>query len=1118
MAGAFAYLSIVPIDLTPHLPRIKAMIEERVAGRVDAGRLVIKVLPSPEVRVEGLETTLDGKPILGVRSAHVKVSLLPLITGRVVLEEFDLEGANIFIDRTADGKVNVLEFLKATEEILKKKKRWFSFSVRYMDIADTQLEITDRLPDKPVKLEITGVKGLIKKTDRGLVMEARASLAPGTEFTFRGEETLEGMKGAGSLRALDLERFSPYAARGFKGGYMKGTVDFDFTYGGKKEKELNGALSYSSVAVSLPGLMEKPIESRAGSAAVTLWPEKEGLSLAFDDINLDLGAFAVYGKLKLDGPPDRKSVSLGLSTTPMPLAALRGLVPMKALPEKAATTTAAIKPLNGTLTIKNLSVSGPVDGLKGTGLLGSLSMDAALANAKFLYGEFNRPFEDVNASISLKDKTLAVTGMTVRYGKNAVETLALKLSGLTGKPSYGISMKARLDAAESLELASSFLKDRDGAISRALPKIIKAGGRITIDGDAAGRFDSGVAGAAFNGKVQIRDGAFEHKDSPLKLQSINASASFDRGNVTIEELRGSEGTSSFSVAGNVNNYMKPSRTFRLNARGEIDGGTLKRASGTRFGETADINGKISSVIDVAGSMDDFNADVVLDAKRASIRRDRIISKPAGKDLKLDIKAARKGAAFEIKNAHLSFGGESSVSVAGSMVSDMSRYDMAVSSKKIRFVDLGDVSPYFINSFDAGGDISLRFATAKESAPAPPSYNGEIDVRDGRFQTPLLAKPVEDIDASARFSGNEAKLVLDNLSVGRTRLTGRMDIPDIAKRKVAFELASPALYTSDIFLKKDGGKKEEKKPTWAKATPTGPDAPAATGRGTIRIAKGELFGQPFEGFSADINMNGTIAVARPVKVNIDRGRVAGGVTYYQKPSNPKLFDGSFTLSGLDINTMLTGFGAKKEYLTGTLNGEVNISGKRGVKPATAGLNGAASLRAEKGRMWKFPVLADIFSIVNVFSIDELFRKGLPYKTITGDFTIKDGVVSTEALAMESDSLRMSAVGDLDIPGTKIDIVVALHPFVTIDKIISKIPIAGWLITGKEKSTVSMYFGVRGALKDPSVRPMPIEGIGKGVLGILERLIETPGEILKKGEEAGKELEKGLGLENRMEKKK
>ena len=83
-----------------------------------------------------------------------------------------------------------------------------------------------------------------------------------------------------------------------------------------------------------------------------------------------------------------------------------------------------------------------------------------------------------------------------------------------------------------------------------------------------------------------------------------------------------------------------------------------------------------------------------------------------------------------------------------------------------------------------------------------------------------------------------------------------------------------------------------------------------------------------------------------------------------------------------------------------------------------------------------------------------------------------------------------MGEIDTSGPRIDATIALHPFVTIDKIISNIPLAGWIITGDRNSAVSLYFEMEGPLKDPDVLPLPVKSIRKNIFGILERLIRTP----------------------------
>ncbi|MEE8574854.1 MAG: AsmA-like C-terminal domain-containing protein, partial [Thermodesulfobacteriota bacterium] len=221
---------------------------------------------------------------------------------------------------------------------------------------------------------------------------------------------------------------------------------------------------------------------------------------------------------------------------------------------------------------------------------------------------------------------------------------------------------------------------------------------------------------------------------------------------------------------------------------------------------------------------------------------------------------------------------------------------------------------------------------------------------------------------------------------------------------------------------------------------------------------------------------------------DLGLLSGDIIYMMKKDSPLLFETDLKLKNLQLEKFIAGFGVKEKFLSGNLNSTIKLSSKRGA--GKSGLNGDISILSEDGRLWKFIVISKIFSIVNILSIDQAFTEGLDYDNISGTFKVIDGIASTEDFLFESRSLRMSAIADLDIDDASIDSTLGFHPFVTVDSIVSKIPLAGWIITGDKKSMLSMYYTVKGPLKDPDVTPIPVKSIGKNVFGILQRVIEAP----------------------------
>jgi uncharacterized protein YhdP len=93
-------------------------------------------------------------------------------------------------------------------------------------------------------------------------------------------------------------------------------------------------------------------------------------------------------------------------------------------------------------------------------------------------------------------------------------------------------------------------------------------------------------------------------------------------------------------------------------------------------------------------------------------------------------------------------------------------------------------------------------------------------------------------------------------------------------------------------------------------------------------------------------------------------------------------------------------------------------------------------------------------------------------------------------VESDAVRLTLLGKIDLVKNKIDATVGVHPLVTVDMIISHLPLAGYILTGQDKAFLSYLYEVKGDLGDPKIEAIPMKGLGENFLGIIQRLLETP----------------------------
>jgi uncharacterized protein YhdP len=192
--------------------------------------------------------------------------------------------------------------------------------------------------------------------------------------------------------------------------------------------------------------------------------------------------------------------------------------------------------------------------------------------------------------------------------------------------------------------------------------------------------------------------------------------------------------------------------------------------------------------------------------------------------------------------------------------------------------------------------------------------------------------------------------------------------------------------------------------------------------------------------------------------------------------------------------------KKQEMTGelSLQGELSAKGESAAEFRQTAL-GAVKLKVEQGSIRKFSTLSKIFSILNVsqlfkFQLPDMVSGGMPYNKISGDFAIRDGIASTQNLFLDGDAINLSAVGKLDLVRNQLDLNIGVQPLQTVDKVVNRIPIVGWILTGKDRSFITTYFEAKGPIEDPQVTAVPVKSLAKGVLNIFKRVFQLPGRLV------------------------
>jgi len=214
-----------------------------------------------------------------------------------------------------------------------------------------------------------------------------------------------------------------------------------------------------------------------------------------------------------------------------------------------------------------------------------------------------------------------------------------------------------------------------------------------------------------------------------------------------------------------------------------------------------------------------------------------------------------------------------------------------------------------------------------------------------------------------------------------------------------------------------------------------------------------------------------------------------------------FEVSPRLANMDVRELIRTFFSKGSDERVLLTGKVHFpkAELRGegvdFQKIKESLEGHLSLKMEKGAIERADILAKIFSLLNVSQLfqgrlPDLKTRGLPYQRIAANMSVEKGVASTDDLLVDSDAMRITAIGKVDVGKNVIDAKIGIHPLVTLDTVLSHVPIAGYILTGKDKAFVSYLYEVKGSLDDPKIEAVPLKAFGEGVFGIIKRLLETP----------------------------
>jgi len=184
-----------------------------------------------------------------------------------------------------------------------------------------------------------------------------------------------------------------------------------------------------------------------------------------------------------------------------------------------------------------------------------------------------------------------------------------------------------------------------------------------------------------------------------------------------------------------------------------------------------------------------------------------------------------------------------------------------------------------------------------------------------------------------------------------------------------------------------------------------------------------------------------------------------------------------------------------------SGKFNLGGEimAQAKPETKAriFSGDLNFSANSGRIYRLGLLSKLFAVLNITEIyrgeaPDLVGEGFAYNTMEIQADFKGKKLVMQKCAIDGASMDLACEGDIDLVDNKVNLIILVAPFKTVDRIVKHIPLVGGVLGGK---IISIPFRAKGDLDDPDIIPLSPSAVGSGMLGILERTLKLPITIIQ-----------------------
>jgi len=981
---------------------------------------------------------------LSTEQITVHLSLMPLLEKKVELKYLHLYGVNLSLIRYADGTLNIDDLLKPGKENIKIQLKRIvvkNGTVHWSDMLHKGGGLSTTLNNLSLSLDniARGQKGTFKLSSDIPALSGsptHADISGSVKLPAAGKPLLDTeLNCDADIKQAEIGNFWPYYGRFIPFANTGGRVDFSSSFKGRAQDfAARGKIRIYGATVIWPTIFHAVLSPRLLQIDYSLKMNKQLIDFSSLDVGFD--GFRIKGSLQIHDYATKDPRIVAKASTPgtFRYEDVKYFVPYGII-DSGASDYIEHKIKTGVFKLDAGILDGRISQITHMEIgdnCNTLYIRGPVEKAVLSYGHKAPTFNNIKGKIELKGKNFNLIGMTGNFGISPFKldgAITEYNTGSNGKPSeYPVKMEITPLAPEVAWLAKIAGVDRlDYGNSSAL----------TLTGSGP------YSAFHLHGEWDLKQALYSFPDAIRKPVGMPNHISFN-SIITADESRLT------SLAYSLHPLTLSATALLKYGKQNYLGFDLQTNS-FLLSETLPIlpmwqqyrpNGKVQAHIKWSGnplyfSAMDYSGDILLNG----------FSFHPGENTK-PVSGINGTVAFKGDNLKTSgisvFYGSSPVTIKGKINSlgKNPQAEITLSSPE-----------FFLQDISSGP--SRSDAIIKKLAAS-------LSIAEGVY----------------RFKNVSGLLNSSDFNISGSYQAGTANEADIKITSTRFDFDDLKLIKS--FASQNGGR----------------SGSGITSRVKLDVDEGVYGRMHFSRFSANMQQENGILYLLGCSAGLFDGIVtAKGRLGSAGAQQVDRYDLTFDLIGADAEKLFRALDISRE-VTGTmsLRGNLTASGETLLEMKKNAL-GNMKLQMKSGKLRKFNSLSKVFSILNVsqllkFRLPDMVVGGMPYNSVTGSISVKDGTISSKDLFISSDAINISLIGSADIVKEELNFTLGVQPLQTVDKIVSRIPVVGWLLTGKEKDFLIAYFEAKGKWSDPQVTAIPVKSMSKGILNIFIRVFELP----------------------------